>query len=111
MKTIPDEPKPEETLKAKLEFIEKVIDEYLKLKEMKSIELNPEEILKVKYSDDKWEPNFKGILEAMREFAEVYHKAKLRRELINYSVWKRKKFLAESEFTESVVDEYLNRQK
>ena len=82
MKT--SEPNPEETLKAKLEFIEKVIDEYLKLKEMKSIEPNPEEILKVKYSNDKWEPNFNGILEAMREYAEAYHKAKLKEELVKY---------------------------
>ena len=74
---------------------------------MKTSEPKPEEILKVKYSDDKWEPDFKGIIEVMREYAEAYHKDKLRGELINYSVWTRNKFLAESEFIEGVVNEYL----
>ena len=80
---------------------------------MKPSEPNPEEILKVKYSDDKWEPDFEGILEAMREYAEAYHKAKLREELINYVRW----FGPENmpiEFPTSegvFVDKYLNRQK
>ena len=44
----------------------------------------PEKILKAKYSDDKWEPDFKGIIEVMREYAEAYHKAKLKEELVKY---------------------------
>ena len=76
MKTIPDEPKPEETLK-------------------------------VKYSDDKWEPNFNGILEAMREYAKVYHKAKLKEELVKYETWNRD----QKDLIMFTVDKYLNRQK
>ena len=74
---------------------------------MKTSEPNPEEILKVKYSDDKWEPNFNGILEAMREYAEVYHKAKLRGELIKYETWNRD----QKDLIIFTVDEYLKRCK
>jgi len=43
--------------------------------------LTKEEILAAKYANDKWEPNFNGILEVMDIWAEIYHKEKLREEL------------------------------
>ena len=75
----------------------------IKTKKMKTSELKPEEILKVKYSDDKWEPDFKGILEAMREYAEAYHKAKLKEELVKYEIWNRN----QRDLVMFTVDEYL----
>ena len=64
---------------------------------MKTSEPKPEEILKVKYSNDKWEPNFNGILEAMREYAEVYHKEKLREELIAFAKFVTNEYLKQKE--------------
>jgi len=59
-----------------------------------------EEILKEKYANDKWEPNFKGILEAM----EQYRAEGLREELIKFA----RQFYADEETCIHNVNEYLS---
>ena len=52
---------------------------------METSELTKEEILRAKYANDKWQPNFEGILEVMDKWAKIYHKEKLREELVSFA--------------------------
>ena len=66
-----------------------------------------EETLKEIYRNDKWEPNFKGIIKAMQE----YHKSQLKDELIKFDKWYRNDYnipyIGGDATSEDVVNEYL----
>jgi|WetSurSiteA1Bulk_404760.scaffolds.fasta_scaffold105168_1 hypothetical protein len=68
-----------------------------------------EEILKEKYANDKWEPNFKGILEAM----EQYRAEGLRKELIRFLKWHDNKFGSNGgdKIIAELIDEYIQYKK
>ena len=86
---------------------------------MKTSKPKPEEILNkhhIYLATGNFAPKeFKDFInKAMREYAEVYHKAKLREELINYIRWLGPENIPITEWPtdESIfIDKYLNRQK